>query len=597
MTADATRPHDFEDVLSRCQHAKRAGQSRATADCPCPGHKHPEGHLSLTDQGDKCLAKCHSLHSYEQVAAALGFDSLTYERAEEPPPHASRIVATYDYVDEEGSLLFQAVRYEPKDFRQRRSDGNGGWIWNLKDTRRVLFKLPDVLAAVRNGSTVYVVEGEKDALALQSFGLTATTNPMGAEKWRPEYSDALAGANVVVLPDNDDAGKKHADQVVEALRGIARSLSVLRLPVYCGVHCKDVSEWIAAGGTKAEFLESAVLAVPVEEAPAETSPLKRLPFRTARQVCEAEPEHTEWVVEGFLAPKAITELGAKVKHGKTTLALSMLADMQRGRDFLGLRTCPAPVLYLTEERSTTFAAELKRVHLSVSDDVHILSRHDVREVKWPDVVEQATFTAQETGARVIVVDTLSRWAGLKDDDENNAGKAAEAMDPLEQAAASGLAVLILRHDRKGGGELGDSGRGSSAFSGAADILLALRKATAEGHENRRTLEGLGRFEGTPATVTIEFDFASGRYASLGNTEEVERAEARQAIPEMLPRYGRDPMLKTLIEERLKDKCSRSTVKRALDELLNAKRILLVTGCGKNKKGHGYTLPQEDDADD
>src|SRR5262249_20583079 len=105
-----------------------------------------------------------------------------------------QIVATYDYIDEAGKLLFQCVRYEPKEFKQRRPDGNE-WIWNIKGTRRVLYWLPEVLKA----ETVCLTEGEKDADNLRELGFTATTNPLGAGKWRDEYAEVLRGKDTVVF--------------------------------------------------------------------------------------------------------------------------------------------------------------------------------------------------------------------------------------------------------------------------------------------------------------------------------------------------------------------------------------------------------------
>src|SRR6185437_2936122 len=101
--------------------------------------------------------------------------------------------------------LFQTIRYEPKDFRQRRPDPEApdGWSWSVKGVRQVLYRLPDVLRAVAEGRTVYIVEGEKDADAAAREGLCATCNAMGSGKWPAELSCHLAGADVVILPDND----------------------------------------------------------------------------------------------------------------------------------------------------------------------------------------------------------------------------------------------------------------------------------------------------------------------------------------------------------------------------------------------------------
>jgi hypothetical protein len=88
-------------------------------------------------------------------------------------------VQIYDYTDETGSLLYQVLRYEPKDFRQRRPDGNGGWIWNLDGVRRVIYRLPDFLKWP--DATAFICEGEKDADRVASLNYCATTVAHG--KW------------------------------------------------------------------------------------------------------------------------------------------------------------------------------------------------------------------------------------------------------------------------------------------------------------------------------------------------------------------------------------------------------------------------------
>jgi putative DNA primase/helicase len=173
-----------------------------------------------------------------------------------------RIAATYDYRDERRELLFQVVRFEPKDFRPRRPSGDG-WIWNLGDVRRVLYRLPDLLAA-KPDEPVFVVEGEKDVDTLVRLGLCATTSPGGAGKWRPEYSKALDDRQVVILPDNDEPGRKHAADVTQALAGRAASVTVVELP---GLPPKgDVSDWLAKGGTTAALLSMVETAPLVREA-------------------------------------------------------------------------------------------------------------------------------------------------------------------------------------------------------------------------------------------------------------------------------------------------------------------------------------------
>jgi hypothetical protein len=166
-----------------------------------------------------------------------------------------RIVKTYPYCDESGELLFQVARFEPKGFRQRRPDGHGGWTWNLQGTRRIPYRLPELMKSVAAGQTIYIPEGEKDVDNLRAIGLAATTNPGGIKKWRAEYSECFRGADVVVLPDNHTEGCEHGEQVVASLRGVAKRIRVLDIGKHwdgCPVK-GDISDWLAAGGTPDEL--------------------------------------------------------------------------------------------------------------------------------------------------------------------------------------------------------------------------------------------------------------------------------------------------------------------------------------------------------
>ncbi len=167
------------------------------------------------------------------------------------PLSAKQPIATYDYTDEVSNLLYQVVHYEPKAFAQRRPDGRGGWIWGLGDVRIVPYRLPELIAAVAQNRTIYIPEGEKHVERLIALGLAATCNPMGAGKWRNEFATYFRGADVVVLPDNDKAGRDHAQQVAANLVPVAKHLRVLDLP---GLDNKgDIINWLDAGGTVAEL--------------------------------------------------------------------------------------------------------------------------------------------------------------------------------------------------------------------------------------------------------------------------------------------------------------------------------------------------------
>lgn len=159
-------------------------------------------------------------------------------------------VAQYSYVDEHGVLLSQVVRFEPKDFRQRCPAGDG-WSWSVKGVRKVPYRLPDLLANPE--SDVYLVEGEKDADRLAEWGLVASCNAGGAGKWTKELSAFFHGRRVIILPDNDEPGRKHADKVCAALTAAGAMVRVVHLP---GLPDKgDVSDWLDGGGTLEKLQE------------------------------------------------------------------------------------------------------------------------------------------------------------------------------------------------------------------------------------------------------------------------------------------------------------------------------------------------------
>lgn len=198
----------------------------------------------------------------------------TMHRDASPPrtneSEPKQIAATYDYHDEDGQLLYQVVRFTPKEFRQRRPDPDNPdrWIWKLGDVRRVLYHLDRLLEADRE-RTVYIVEGEKDVHALEDLGLTATTNPQGAGKW-PAVADcaarALVGRNVIIVADADKKGREHAADVLRRLADVAASARIIELP-----GAKDAADWVRAGGT-AEQLEAIAAALPAAPPVAEIDP-------------------------------------------------------------------------------------------------------------------------------------------------------------------------------------------------------------------------------------------------------------------------------------------------------------------------------------
>ncbi len=237
----------------------------------CPAHDDQTPSLSISIGNERPIVlHCHAGCSQEAVIGALRKRGLWPNKR---PEH-------YDYVDANGQLRFQVVRQPGKKFLQRQPDGRGGWIWNAKGALPLIYRLPEVREAITSSRPVFVTEGEKDADRLAGLGLTATCNPSGAGKWRPEHSAHLHGGHVVILPDNDDPGRKHAQQVAMSLQGRAKSVRVVDLP---GLPEKgDVSDWLEADGTVDE-LERLAASTSEWSPPAETDHaphrIPLLPFR------------------------------------------------------------------------------------------------------------------------------------------------------------------------------------------------------------------------------------------------------------------------------------------------------------------------------
>jgi len=223
-----------------------------SARCPC---RNDDNSPSLSvGQGDdgRVLVTCHRgiPCDVDKICTSVGLKiaDLMPPKQEKKKDKLS-LVATYDYRDALGNLVFQKQRFVneegKKTFRQRRMDADTGeWISNLDGVDKILYNLPMVASARNNGETIWVVEGEKDADTLIERGITATTMPGGAGKWLDIHTEALAGANVIVVADNDDVGKKHALDVSSKLRDAECSVE---LKIANGV--KDVTDLLNAGGT------------------------------------------------------------------------------------------------------------------------------------------------------------------------------------------------------------------------------------------------------------------------------------------------------------------------------------------------------------
>jgi putative DNA primase/helicase len=227
----------------------------------CPGHDDRNPSLSVGIGRDACLLlHCHASCNIGDVLAELGISEGDLFSSNGHGFHQPTAEEHYLYRSASGQIVMRVTRRPGKKFTQSRPDGHA-WIWNAKGVKKVLYRLPEVLKAVAEGQPIYVVEGERDVATLERVGLVATTNPGGAGvgKWKPEYSEALSGAHVVVIADNDEAGLKHARAVVQSLTGVAAKVELFACP---NGH-NDITDYLAAGG-KVDGLEP--LGMPTRDA-------------------------------------------------------------------------------------------------------------------------------------------------------------------------------------------------------------------------------------------------------------------------------------------------------------------------------------------
>ncbi len=281
------------NVLSLIESVKVESEHQWIGKCPCPDHDDvkPSLCIGLGDDG-RVLLHCQAGCPFNAILEALQISaSDLYPSSSDPSPNGQRqIVATYDYTCTFGSLLFQVVRFSNKDFLQRRPDGDGGWIWNVKGVEKVLYRLQELTRSPAD-AMIYIVEGEKDVDRLHAAGLIGTCSSGGAGKARYTDDTPLHDRHVAIIPDCDEAGHKHAQDVAERLHGKAKSVRIIELPGLA--EHGDVSDWLDAGGdpedmdrlaSQAPLWEPSTAIVKVE---AETALVTVEPYRTAHESMSA----------------------------------------------------------------------------------------------------------------------------------------------------------------------------------------------------------------------------------------------------------------------------------------------------------------------
>ena len=497
---------------------------------------------------------------------------------------ARRIVATYDYRDEDGILLFQVIRFDPKGFSQRRPDGDGGWEWNLQGVRRVLYRLPELLAA-DPAKPVFIVEGEKDADNLIKLGLVATTNPMGAKKWLPEYSGYIEDRDVVIVPDNDKDGAEHVPEVAYSAHGATKSVRVLEL---AGLPDHgDVSDWLEQGHTADELMDLARKAPewePPETLPVdEVQPNQGFRFTSLSDLLAEPPEAIDYTWDKTLPAGGVSIMAANPKVGKSTTARCLALAVAKGEDFLGRSTSQGPVVYLAlEEKRSEVQAHFARMG-ALDEEIYLHFGSSPEDALHG--LEAAITTYKPA---LVIIDPLMRFIRVRD--SNDYAEMTRAMEPLmTMARVSGPHILCVHHAGKGDREGGDSILGSTAIFGSVDTALIMRKKGAG-----RTMESIQRYgEDMPETV-IGLDGETGIASGAGTISDVETTASTTKI---IAAIGDGAMTQTEIRESVEG-ATKYTI--AALHMLHKNGDLYRIGTGKRGDPFTYSkakIPGAEDEDE
>lgn len=379
---ESARSVPIEDVLIR--HGiklRRVGQERVG---PCPSCGGTDRFAINVAKG---IFNCRGCGASGDVIELVEFlDKVDFKTAIETltgedfknghrEPHAGKsklgkIDKIYSYEDENGVELYQVVRFDPKDFRQRRADGAGGWIWNLNNVRLVPYRLPELIEALASDRTVFIVEGEKDVDNVLRLGAPATCNPRGAGKWGAcNIDDHFRDGNVIIIADNDPqatnkktgallthddgrprfAGWDHAIEVAQHLNEIAASVRIIDLKKiwpFCPDK-GDISNWIAAGGTIEALYEIAEQTPLWDGDVVREADNRTLVQSSAEFIRDFIPP--DYLIDGILQKRFLYSNTGKTGSGKTAIVLFIAACVALGRKIGDIEVEQGRVLYFAGE--------------------------------------------------------------------------------------------------------------------------------------------------------------------------------------------------------------------------------------------------------
>jgi len=490
--SDRIRSLDDFLLLLKDVKPEKNGQYKAL----CPGHDDRNRSLSVKQADGKLLVKCFAGCETADILKSLNLEAKDlFLNSHKPKPEQKVIEAVYHYAG------FEVVRTRPKGFYQRRPDGKGGYINNLRGTPTLYHadELPEAIAA---GTPIFIPEGEKDVDRLRSEGFKAICNPMGAGKWRDSYSQALKGADAVIIPDNDGPGRDHASQVAKSCYGIAKRIRVLELPS----DSKDVSDWLGNGGD-IEQLKQLVNACPDYEPP--TDEAVRL-----RRMADVKAESVNWLWQSYIPRGKVTLLEGDPGIGKSWVSLAIATAVTLGKGLPGQEpTEPANVVIASAEdglgdtirpRLDAMGADVSRIFavdgaLTLNENGFALLEAYLERVK----------------PALLIIDPLVAYLGAGVD-IHRANETRAVMAQLARLAEKfDVAILAVRHLTKGGmSKAIYRGLGSIDFTAACRSVL-LAGCDIENPQNRALVHIKSNL--TPAGPSIGYELRDGGFYWTGES--------------------------------------------------------------------------------
>jgi hypothetical protein len=335
----------------------------------------------------------------------------------------------------------------------------------VKGVRVVPYRLDKLAASA--GRTAVVVEGEKDVENLERIGILATCNAGGAGKWTVDHAACLAGRHVLVIPDNDDPGRKHAESVAVSLNGMAKSIRIVELP---NLPPKgDASDWIAAGGTRDELrvIADSTLPWPAKPNPQPTYKPEASAKKQSRRIEVVHARdfanhdyHPAWLVRQVLVAGQPAICGGRSKAMKTSNMIDLAVSIGTGTPFLGhFETARQTVAILSGESGAfTVQETAKRVakarSVPLADADVYFGFHLPQISRAPDILATIDMI-NETGSRVVIIDPAylcTLVIGDRRQSSNVFDMGSILVQLTEIGEKTGATIIMCHHCRKGPGE-------------------------------------------------------------------------------------------------------------------------------------------------